>query len=178
MIIDEQQGVHFGFFSASTQYLLKYLQINKQNVGENAIRSFELMNREQDCAECTTWLWYLSKLPIDSVHLHPDNSIFLSHQTSTSQPAVLFSHNKSAPATSHSQPNTAYFSCWPRHLTLLKIILKSFHANYWTCHCRNSRKLALTCTIWIDWALTNKHSHYIFGESKCQMNNRKVFGAK
>jgi len=56
MIIDEQQGVHFGFFSASTQYLLKYLQINKQNVGENAIRSFELMNREQDCAECTTWL--------------------------------------------------------------------------------------------------------------------------
>ena len=27
---------------------------------------------------------------------------FLSHQTSTSQPAVLFSHNKLAPATSHS----------------------------------------------------------------------------
>jgi hypothetical protein len=56
MIIDEQQGVHFGFFSALTQYLLKYLEIKKQNVGENAIRSFKLMDRGQDCAECTTWL--------------------------------------------------------------------------------------------------------------------------
>jgi len=33
------------------------------------------------------------------------NSISLSHKTSTSQPTVLFSHKKSAPATSTSQPN-------------------------------------------------------------------------
>ena len=36
---------------------------------------------------------------------HQPIVFFLSHQTSTSQPAVLFSHNKSASATSHSQPN-------------------------------------------------------------------------
>jgi len=41
-----------------------------------------------------------------SSSLHPANSISLSHKTSTSQPAVLFSHKKSAPATSTSQPNT------------------------------------------------------------------------
>ena len=46
-----------------------------------------------------------------SARLQPANIIFLSHQTSTShsQPAVLFSHNKSASATSHSQP-AALFS--------------------------------------------------------------------
>ena len=34
------------------------------------------------------------------------DSVFLSHQISTSYlPSVFFSHNKSAPATSHSQPN-------------------------------------------------------------------------
>ena len=38
--------------------------------------------------------------------LQPANSVFLSHQTSTSQLTVLFSHNKSAPATSHSQPKS------------------------------------------------------------------------
>ena len=40
-----------------------------------------------------------------SVLLQPANSVFLSHQTSTSQLAVFFSHNKSASTTSHSQPN-------------------------------------------------------------------------
>jgi len=33
-----------------------------------------------------------------SSSLHPANSISLSHKTSTSQPAVFFSHKKSAPA--------------------------------------------------------------------------------
>jgi len=45
----------------------------------------------------------------------PTNSIFLSHQTSNSQPAVIFSHNKPAPATSRSQQNRlilhAHTSC-------------------------------------------------------------------
>ena len=44
--------------------------------------------------------------------LQPANSVFLSHQTSTShQPALFFSHSKSAPATGHSQPNRKY-SLW------------------------------------------------------------------
>ena len=34
------------------------------------------------------------------------NNIFLSHQTSISQSVIIFSHDKSAPATSHNQPNT------------------------------------------------------------------------
>jgi len=39
--------------------------------------------------------------------LQPANNVFLSHQTSisTSQPAIFFSHNKSALTTSHSHPN-------------------------------------------------------------------------
>jgi len=41
-----------------------------------------------------------------SSSLHPANNISLSHKASTSQPTVLFSHKKSAPATSTSQPNT------------------------------------------------------------------------
>jgi len=49
--------------------------------------------------------------------LQSANNIFLSHQTSTShqllatsQPAVFFSHNKSAPATSRSQPNRVLYA--------------------------------------------------------------------
>ena len=41
-----------------------------------------------------------------SSSLRPANSISLTHKNCTSQPAVLFSHNKSAPPTSTSQPNT------------------------------------------------------------------------
>ena len=49
--------------------------------------------------------WNLHTL-FASSSLHPANSISLSHKTNTSQPAVFFSHKKSAPATSTSQPNT------------------------------------------------------------------------
>jgi hypothetical protein len=35
--------------------------------------------------------------------MEPANKIFFSHQITTSHPTVLFSHNKLAPATSHSQ---------------------------------------------------------------------------
>jgi hypothetical protein len=41
----------------------------------------------------------------------PASSIFLSHQFSTSQPAVFFSHNKSASAI--GQPNEAKISALP-----------------------------------------------------------------
>ena len=47
-----------------------------------------------------------------SVRQQPVNNIFLSHQISISQAAVLFSHNKSAPATIHSQSNTEMHCLW------------------------------------------------------------------
>jgi len=38
--------------------------------------------------------------------LHPANSISFSHKIGINQPAVFFSHKKSAPPTSTRQPNT------------------------------------------------------------------------
>ena len=52
-----------------------------------------------DELELTLFVWLVSQ---------PASSTFLSHQISIShQPAVLFSNNKSAPGTSHNQPNRA-----------------------------------------------------------------------
>ena len=43
-----------------------------------------------------------------SVRCNQSTVFFLSHQTSTSQPVVFLSHNKSAPATSHSTANRGF----------------------------------------------------------------------
>ena len=50
-----------------------------------------------------TTVYFISYISQSLCSLQPANSIFLSHQTSTSQLAVFFSHNKSAPVTSHSE---------------------------------------------------------------------------
>ena len=78
--------------------------------------------------------------------LHPVNSISLSHKTSTSQPAVLFFHKKSAPAASTSQPNTVYISlkfhthykCHLERLNSFKFIRQlNWLLRNWCAHCNH-----------------------------------------
>jgi len=51
------------------------------------------------------WIPEDSEVPHLSLCSLQSASVFFSRQISTNQPAVLFSHNKSAPATSHSTAN-------------------------------------------------------------------------
>ena len=107
-------SIHFPFWRSALRCCSRMLAIHSPHKHMNPVSVCHSFLHEHSSSllcsffprECARWLHVnRNQEDLHSVLLQPVNGVFLSHETSTSQPVLFFSHNKSASATSHNQPN-------------------------------------------------------------------------